>query len=292
MNELSFVKKTILFITITSITALCSFAQPTPPKGKTWEAIPELSDEFDTWDETKWRKELWDYPVPNKMKAENAGVSDGKLWIKASLSSDETTDRWFETSRIYSKTQISFPIYIECSMKTAHLSAYNTFWLNNGNAEGRDEIDICENMSNPINNDPDLAYLRQSQYFIVENGKAERSKEVFPEIEDNHLRIADFDNRKLSNNNPAKGKKWNEDFQTFGLYWKDAHTMIYYINGEKSGIDISKTAFTRKLDVIWDLWTHDHDGGMETKERFKSFTEEEKTMYIDYVRTYTYAKSN
>ncbi|WP_010177304.1 LamG domain-containing protein [Aquimarina agarilytica] len=289
MNNLSFFKKASLLIA--TLTTLSTFAQPTPPKGESWKMLTTLSDEFDTWDDTKWRKVLWDYPAPNKMKDENAGVSNGKLWIKASIASDTDTERWFETSRIYSKAQISYPMYIECSMKTAHISAYNTFWLNNGNAEGRDEIDICENMSNPINKeDADLAYVRQSQYFIVENSEAERSKEVFPEIEDNHTRIADFDNRKLSNNNPAKGKKWNEDYQTFGLYWKDAYTMIYYINGEKSGVDISKTPFTRKLDVIWDLWTQNHDGGLETKERMQSFTEEERTMYIDYVHTYTYAK--
>ncbi|WP_010520613.1 family 16 glycosylhydrolase [Aquimarina agarivorans] len=285
MRLLSF-KKTITFFTF-CISTFCAFAQPSPPEGKKWEIVANLSDEFDHWDDNKWRTVLWDYPVPNKMKAENSGVTDGKLWIRACVSSDDTTDRWFETSRIYGKNKISFPMYIECSMKTAHISAYNTFWLNNGNAEGRDEIDICENMSNPINNDPKLPYLMQSQYFIVENSKEERSVRVHPEAKDNFDRVADFDNRKLSNSNPAKGKKWNEDFQTFGLYWKDAHTMIYYINGEQTAIDTSKSKFTRELDVIWDLWTHDHDGGFETKERLKNMSQSDRTMYVDFVHTYT-----
>ncbi|KAA1247016.1 family 16 glycosylhydrolase [Aquimarina sp. RZ0] len=281
---------TNIFFFFISFLLVSIYAQPTPPKGVTWEIVPNLTDEFDTWDETKWRKELWDYPAPNKMKEENSGVTDGKLWIKASVSSDKNTERWFETSRIYSLEQISFPIYIECRMKTANISAYNTFWLNDGDAKDRDEIDICENMSNPINKDPNLPYIRQSQFFILKNGVEERSKRVHPEIKDNFERVADFDNRNLSDKNPAKGKKWNEDFQTFGLYWKDANHMTYYINGEESGTDISKTDFTRSLNVIWDLWTHDHDGGLATKESLQTQNDSANTMYIDWIHTYTYSK--
>ena len=120
---------------------------PTPTTGKMWEAVPGLTDEFDTWDASKWRKSLWNYGVPVQMVDANSGVTNGKLWIKATL--DSGAERWFKSSRVMSFDGIKFPMYTECSMKSAHISAYTTYWLNNGNSINRDEIDICENNSKP-----------------------------------------------------------------------------------------------------------------------------------------------
>ena len=48
-----------------------------------------------------------------------------------------------------SNTRISYPMYTECYMRTAHISAFSTFWMNNGNSNDRDEIDMCEHNSKP-----------------------------------------------------------------------------------------------------------------------------------------------
>ena len=62
-------------------------------------------------------------------------------------------------------------------------------------------------------------YTMYSQYFIVKNGVTERNN-------------GDFDNRNLSDGNPAKGVKWNEAYQTLGMWWKDENHVQFYINGE------------------------------------------------------------
>lgn len=252
------------------------FAQPEPPQGMKWKTVDALSDEFDSWNSSKWTKSLWNYGVPVQMKAENSGVTNGNLWIKATL--DEGEDRWFETSRVMSKTQIKFPMYTECSMKTSDISAFSTFWMNNGNSENRDEIDICEHNSNPSFKDQvNRPFTMYSQYFIVKNGVTERHH-------------GNFDNRNLSKGNPAKGLKWNEEFQTLGCWWKDENNIQFYINGEKAGSVRSSQPFTLKLNLIWDLWTSvdTWTGGIADKNDLQN--DEINTMYIDWIHTYTLEK--
>jgi hypothetical protein len=264
------------YFILTSIIILLSFhsnAQPTPPEGMLWVEVPALSDEFDSWDASKWFKSLWNYGEPVQMLDKNSGVSDGKLWIMATL--DSTSTRWFETSRVMSKTRISYPMYTECSMRTAHISAYNTFWMNNGNSENRDEIDICENNSKPsVTSQTDRPYTMYSQYFIVVNNDTEREH-------------GNFDNRNLSNDNPMKGVKWNEDYHTLGVWWKDENNIQFYLDGEEAGHVTSSRDFTRELNIIWDLWTIDAtwSGGIASKDDLLDSAI--NTMYVDWIHTYT-----
>lgn len=116
------VSKFITYIALCCVGVLPSFAQPTAPVGLEWRVLPELTDEFDTFDVTKWEKPTWNYVAPNRMIEDNSGVTDGKLWIKATF--HNVADRWFISSRVQSKAQTKFPMYIECSMRTAHISAY------------------------------------------------------------------------------------------------------------------------------------------------------------------------
>ncbi len=274
--------KMIFFASISLLFALAlisenALAQPQSPKGFRWEKVEELSDEFNSWDNTKWTKPLWNYGVPVQMVAENAGVSDGKLWIKATL--NEGAERWFQSSRVMSKMKIKFPMYTECNMRSSDISAYSTYWLNNGNSNSRDEIDICENNSNPSiksqkNTRP---YTMYSQYFVVKDGKTERAH-------------GNFDNRKLSDSNPMKGKKWNEQFHTLGAWWIDEHTVQFYINGEEAGRVESKQPFTLEQNIIWDLWSSSDSwvGGLPKQEELHN--DKINTMYVDWIHTYRLVK--
>lgn len=264
------------FLLLTFFTAGQLQAQPKAPKGYKWEVVEELTDEFDFWDESKWHKTLWNYPPPVLMEAENSGVRKGKLWIRATLSDNE--ERWFQTSRVRSNAAIKFPMYTECRMKTSHLSAYNTYWLNKGNGHHRDEIDICENCSNPTKEKmADWAYTMHSQYFIVKQGDTERAK-------------GNFDNRKLSDKNPMKGVKWNKKYHVLGLWWKDKNTLQFYINGEEAGSVTTKRDFTVKQEVNWDLWTSPEKWfcGMPDKKDLKN--KKNSTMYVDWIHTYRLVK--
>lgn len=266
-------KLTVLFA-LSFLYLINSYAQPTPPAGKQWTTVSDLTDEFSSWNSSKWFKSLWNYGEPVQMLAENSGVSNGNLWIKATL--DDGATRWFETSRVMSKAKISYPMYTECSMRTAHISAYNTYWLNNGDINNRDEIDICENNSKPSDSSKgrDWPYTMQSQYFLTVDGNDERDK-------------GNFDNRDLSDDNPLKGVKWNEAYHTLGLWWKDKNTIQFYLDGEATTTITTERDFTRELSIIWDLWTIDASwsGGIANKDDL--LVDSINTMYVDWIHTYT-----
>jgi hypothetical protein len=244
----------------------------TTPDDKQWVKVANLSDDFDTWNSSKWFKPLWNYGEPVQMKAGNSGVSDGNLWIKATLNSG--SNRWFETSRVQSNAQIKYPMYTESRIKTAHISAYNTFWMNNGDINNRDEIDIIENNSKPsCNCEPKFPWQMNSQYFHVVNGDTRRAK-------------GNFDNRSLSDANPLKGVKWNEEYHIVGVWWKDATHIQFYLDGEPAGSVVSERDFTRNLNLIWDLWTIDENwaGGIASQSDLSDNSI--NTMKIDWVRTW------
>lgn len=265
------IKRAIVVIFLVNV-ACFSIAQPTPPKGYAWQPVSELTDEFDGWDSSKWWKPLWNYGVPVQMRAENSGVKNGNLWLQATL--DEGSQRWFQSSRVMSYAQISYPMYTECRMRTAHISAYNTFWLNNGDSNNRDEIDICENNSKPSNtSDINRPYTMYSQYFLTVNGNDERAD-------------GNFDNRNLSPENPFRGVKWNENYHILGAYWIDKNNIQFYLDGEPAGKVTTTRDFTRDLNIIWDLWTINANwsGGIANPDDLLDSTI--NTMYVDWIHTY------
>ncbi len=263
-------------------------AQPIPPNGMKWEVVPAMTDEFNgNFDDNKWEKILWDYPnTPTKMIAQNSGVSDGYLWIKATAGPDPL---WFQSSRVYSKAAIKYPMYTECSVKTAHISAYNTFWLNNGDINNRDEIDVIENNSRPsCGCQPNFPWQMNSQYFQVRGGEANTIRNK-----------GDYDNRWLSNANPKKGIPWNETFHTVGVWWKDERNITFYLDGEEAGSVVvgqhnngqffEDRIFTLEQELIWDLWTDNENflGGEAVRSHLTDSNKDKvNTMRVDWVHTF------
>ncbi|MGJ8694566.1 MAG: Ig-like domain-containing protein [Thalassotalea sp.] len=263
----------------------------TTPVGKQWVKHETMSDEFESWDSTKWFKSSWNYGVPVFMSTgnENSGVTNGNLWIKATLNETNPDDRWFQTARIHSRAETSYPMYTEARIKTAHISAYNTYWLNNGNSDDRDEIDIIENNSKPsCNCQPDFPNQMNSQYFQADSSKTPGTVRHH----DNYLRS------NLSDVNPLKNVGWNEDYHIYGVWWKDARNVQFYLNGEPAGTvfvgdhNDGKTyerEFTRELEIIFDVWTNEATwlGGLPPKSDLTN--DDINTMQIDWVRTWKLA---
>ncbi|WP_194765713.1 Ig-like domain-containing protein [Tamlana sp. I1] len=262
----------------------------TTPEGKKWVKNEAMSDEFDAWDNSKWFKSTWNYGVPVLMTTANtnSGVADGNLWIKATLNETNVDGRWFQTARIHSRTKANYPMYTEARIKAAHISAYNTYWLNNGDSANRDEIDIIENNSKPsCGCQPDFPMQMNSQYFQADSNKT-------PGVirdEDN------FNQSNLSDVNPSKGIKWNEGYHTFGVWWIDSKHIQFYLDGEpagrvevghdRSGNVYTDREFTRDLEIIFDLWTADESwlGGLPPKSDLNDNSI--NTMKVDWVRTWT-----
>ncbi|BAX81081.1 family 16 glycosylhydrolase [Labilibaculum antarcticum] len=253
--------------------AISVFAQPSALKGYKWEAVDALSDEFKEFDDSKWTYSLWNYPPPNIMMESQAFVDDGKLCIRAEKHTDSL--RWMKTCRIMSKVQIGYPMYTECRMKAADISAYNTYWLNNGNSENRNEIDICENNANPTNPKTkhgiaDFPYVMQSNIHHAVDGENLRSP-------------SNASTKLLSKRNKNRGKDFNETYHTLGLYWENDRNCHWFLDGEYVGFSSAKRKFTRELNIIFDLWSNSWDG-FPTKESLDD--DSRNTMYVDWIHTY------
>lgn len=261
------------------------------PENKQWVKLESMSDEFDAWDSSKWFKSTWNYgdtPVFMVTNTSNSGVTDGKLWIKATLREPNSDGRWFQTARIHSRAETKYPMYTEARIRTSHISAYNTYWLNNGDINNRDEIDIIENNSNPsCTNCEAQEFPRRmnSQYF-----QADASKN--PQIVRNK---GNFFREDLADTNPLKNKGWNEDYHIYGVWWKDEKNVQFYLNGEPAGSVVVgehndgntyDRIFTRDLEIIFDLWTNDQGwlGGLPPKSDLQN--DAVNTMRIDWVRTW------
>ncbi|WP_067146486.1 Ig-like domain-containing protein [Pseudotamlana agarivorans] len=262
----------------------------TTPENKKWVKLEAMSDEFDAWNSSKWFKSNWHYGVPVFMSTSNnnSGVSNGNLWIKATLNENNPDDRWFQTARIHSRAKTSYPMYTEARIKAAHISAYNTYWLNNGDINNRDEIDIIENNSKPsCNCQPDFPNQMNSQYFQADDSKT-------PQTIRNY---GNFLRSDLAPTNPLRNVGWNEDYHTFGVWWQDSKHIQFYLNGQPAGSVVvgedrngntySEREFTRELEIIFDLWTNaaDYLGGLPPKSDLNDNSI--NTMYIDWVRTWT-----
>ncbi|QEY14919.1 agarase [Cellvibrio sp. KY-GH-1] len=265
-------QRKLFYILTLTLFSTSIFAQPTPPAGKMWQKQSNLSDDFNSgFDTSKWQKPLWNYGEPVNMVAENSGVSNGNLWIKGTLG---TGARWFNGSRVMSNAQIKYPYYTEARIKSANISAYSTFWLNNGDINNRDEIDIIENNPNPsCNCQPNFPWQMNSQYFHVVNGDTQRAH-------------GNFDNRNLPDGAPGKGVRWNEAYFTFGVWQKDARNIQFYLNGYPAGSVVSARDFTRDMNIIWDLWTADFSwlGGLAVQSQLNDVSM--NTMYVDWINTY------
>jgi beta-glucanase (GH16 family) len=157
----------------------------------------------------------------------------------------------------------------------ADISAYNTYWLNNGNSENRNEIDICENNANPSNPKTqhtidDLPFIMQSNIHHAVKGENKTS----PSYASTKL---------LSSNNPLKGKQLGETYHTYGLYWEDNRKCHWFLDGEYVGFSSAKRPFTKELNMYFGLWSNSWDG-FPDKESLQD--DSRNTMYVDWVHTY------
>ncbi|KAA1244028.1 T9SS type A sorting domain-containing protein [Aquimarina sp. RZ0] len=247
-------------------------AQPVAaPNGHYWSLFPALTDEFnEAFDSEKWTKPLWAYDnTPTAMITSNSGVSGGNMWIRATAGSG---NKWFLGSRVSSKTPIIYPMYTECRIKASNLSAFNTFWMNAGDAYNREEIDILEANANPSCCVPRFPYTMNSQYFKVVNGneigrnKGDFDKQFWP----------DYEKRNVT---------WFQDYHTVGVYWESPYKMTFYLDGSPTKT-VHSIYLSRPMFLNWDIWTSDnwYTGGIANREDL--YNHAINTMYVDYVRTW------
>lgn len=256
----------LLIILFFMVFAYLAKAQPIAPPEKQWVPVEELSDEFDgsVLDETKWINyhPYWSGRAPSVFKKENVSVSDGFLKLKSTVANYEQQGNWVNASCVSSKTKAMKPgYYSEARIKCPTLSMTGAYWFQGSYSE----IDVIENFGAPTA--PAYAghetHMKTNLHYYKDGWENDISTPWESDILE-----------------PACDK----DFFTYGVWWKDAETVIFYLDGKE--VHTSKTggAFNENMYMFFDMETFNWGIGLPTIESLDDSTK--NVQYVDWVHTY------
>jgi hypothetical protein len=241
-------------------------SQPTPPKGQVWIPVSELTDEFNesSLDRNKWLDyhPYWKGREPSQFDPENVSVSEGCLKLKSIVSNYSQSGNWIASSCVSSKTKaMKQGYYSEARIKCPELSMTGAFWFQ-GNYS---EIDVIENFGAPT---------------AIEYAGYETSMNV-----NTHYFAGGWDN---DIETPWSDKilqaSCANSFFTYGVWWKDQTTIIFYLDGMPVHTATPGGLFDEDMYMFFDMEAFSWGIGLPTISSLDDSTK--NTQYIDWVRTY------
>ena len=211
-----------------------SFAQPAPPAGKQWVVVPALTDDFHAFDPAKWqpRHPYWEGRPPSVFDTNNVSVTNGMLLLQMTLAGTNQQGIWLHSSCLSSQTRaFTAGMYAETRVKIAGLCASTAFWMQ-GNFS---EIDVIENFGTVKN-----AAFKDLPATMMSN------THYFPHGWSNDVATA------LQTPNPARQRNADHYF-TWGVWWRDAHTVIFYRDGTAVGQVTTGGDFNEPMYLFFDM---------------------------------------
>ncbi len=255
-----------------------AFAQPSPPRGKQWTTVEELSDEFNgnRLNPDKWfdYHPHWAGRPPSKFKKGNAFVRGGYLQLRSTLMKDPSTvrnplkDIWVNAAACVSKEKSAKPgYYYEAKFKASSLSMTSSFWFRVGQFS---EIDVIEHIGNPskANRQDDLPfeYAANTHYY----GKHQGLK-----------------NKKATWKMPTRGR---DKFHIYGFWWKSPTELIFYFDNKEVMRIRPRVPLDEDLKMIFDTEVFPFAQAGVTSiglPKVKNLNDNSKnTMLVDWVRVY------
>lgn len=156
----------------------------------------------------------WAGPGLTEWKREHSLVADGHLQIWAAR---KPGSKKINMGCITSKTRVLYPVYIEARAKIMNSTLASDVWLLS--PDDTQEIDIVE----AYGADYSESAQKDHSYF---SKKIHISHHVF--IRDPFQDYQPRDAGSWYSN----GTVWNQDFHTYGVYWKNPWHLEYYIDGK------------------------------------------------------------
>lgn len=251
--------------------------------GMMWELQNKLSDSFNyegkgTEFRENWNDRYhnsWLGPGLTEWNSNHSAVTGGNLQIKAS--------RKAGTNKVYcgvvtGKQKVIYPVYMEARIKASNQVLSSNFWMLSD--DDTREIDVVEVYGGDRSDQTWFASHMSTNYHIFERNPQTNA------IIANHNDQTHF---ALPNNEP-----WRNDYHTFGVYWKSATEMTFYIDGEEKNTftdqnmtDPSSEYFNRELNIIIDTEDHDWRSDQGVVATDAELSDNSKNiMYVDWVRVY------
>ncbi|MGQ1786046.1 MULTISPECIES: T9SS type A sorting domain-containing protein [unclassified Saccharicrinis] len=259
------------------------FAQPALPElGYRWVLNNECSDEFDgtsALNETVWQNTdtRWIGREPGLFTAEAVTVGEGNLRLTTDVFSEARVvngKTWtHQGAHVRSKNKVKLGSFVECKMKANKTFMSSTFWLINYSNESTDcqrrttELDVQECIGYPATH----AKTTQMGSNTHSRGIPETCAHIPAGSKGNHAE--------------TNGKVYDNYF-TYGVWWKSATEILFYLNGEykytiKPIANFDIEMYIKLVCETYDWSPVPADGGM-------TGTWEERTTFYDWVRTYSY----
>jgi hypothetical protein len=241
-------------------------AQPTPPSGKKWVAVATLSEEFNGagLDGNKWmpRHPYWNGREPSQFVPANVSVSGGNLRLKSTVKNTSQQGNWVNAACVTSNTKaMKKGYYSEARIKCSNISMTTAFWF-----QGKySEIDVIENFGQPT-----------GANYKTHNTHMKTNTHYFPNGWAND-KSTPYDRTGLS---PTVGN----GYYTYGVWWKDSRTIVFYLNGQAVKITTTGGNFDEDMYMFFDTEVFSWGIGLPTIASLNDNTK--NTGLIDWVHTY------
>jgi len=210
------------------------FAQPSPPAGQHWEVVPALTDDFHAFDASKWQLKhpSWNGRSPSTFSPENVRFTNGLMQLQLTLADTNQSANWIHAPCVTSLAKaFTVGMYSETCVKVADLSAPTSFWMQGEYSE----IDVIENfgtVKNEAFRHVETSMMSNTHYFT--NGWA---TDIATSMEFTNLN---------QERNTAR-------FFTYGVWWKNNRTVIFYRDGLEVGQVTTGGVFKEPMYLFFDM---------------------------------------
>jgi hypothetical protein len=193
-------------------------APPPAPAGYVWQAIPQLTDEFNgtSLDAGKWLN-YHPYWTGRDSTFDPTIVSVGGGCL--ALRSTATSLTNIRAACVSSKTKAATSgCYCEASVRASKLSMMSSFWFQGSYSE----IDVIENIGASVNSPGNNLYMFMNTHYFPNGWNSDQSTSC----------------------------RWRmptgceAEFHTYGVWWKDARNLTLYHN------DLAVTNITTRGDFV------------------------------------------
>ncbi|REE00120.1 T9SS type A sorting domain-containing protein [Marinoscillum furvescens] len=220
MKKPSYTLLLLLFLATT-----ITFAQPTPPTGKKWEKIENMSDEFNgtSLDLSKWAKSdpQWAGRKPARFETSAISVGGGNLRITGDVLSNPGGGWTHQGGLVRSLAKATYGYY-ETRMKANKTFLSSTFWLFNK----RNEHTGCDVRTTELDVTETIGWNTGGHTWIENNMKRMNSN--------THSRGTTCSSTPVGQQggHAELGEYAYQNYHTYGVWWKSKNELLFYLDGQ------------------------------------------------------------
>lgn len=269
------------------------------PSNRTWQKLPELSDEFNdsSIDNTKWNTNpyvnssgttdgIFTGNPPAIFEQNNVTENNKHLRILAEKFNSAKYERgaWrsYGGGRVDSKKPLKVGYYMEARMRANHTIMSSSFWLMEDktceqlNNKRRQEIDIQECIGRTNSKTPNWARFWDRTFHSNVLALGGCGKEE------------DRDQSSGSN----YGQTNRSGFRIYGCWWKSSRELLFYLDGEYQYTLVPPVDFNRNMFYKLSSNLYDWQGTTNNVEDGFELSANKRTTKFDWVRTWKLSGNN